>query len=228
MRKAFVMTLVLSLAGAACASKAATTAVDLKTEEQKTLYALGLVMSDNLATFNLSEGDVEYVKAGFTDGALKHKRQVELSVYGPKLRELAQSRSSAGAAAEKASGSEFLSKAALEKGAVKTPTGFIYQEITPGHGAAPAASDTVKVHYKGTLTDGTVFDSSIDRGQPAVFPLGQVIPCWTQGVAMMKVGGKAKLVCPADLAYGDQGRPPQIKPGSTLVFEVELLEIVKK
>jgi len=228
MRKAFVMTLVLSLAGAACASKAATPTVDLKTEEQKTLYALGLVMSDNLATFNLSEAEVEYVKAGFTDGALKHKRQVELTVYGPKLRELAQSRSSAGAAAEKASGSEFLSKAALEKGAVKTPTGFVYQEITPGKGAAPAASDTVKVHYKGTLTDGTVFDSSIDRGQPAVFPLGQVIPCWTQGVGMMKVGGKAKLVCPADLAYGDQGRPPQIKPGSTLVFEVELLEIVKK
>ena len=228
MRKAFVMTLVLSLAGAACASKAATPTVDLKTEEQKTLYALGLVMSDNLATFNLSEADVEYVKAGFTDGALKHKRQVELSVYGPKLRELAQSRSSAGAAAEKASGSEFVSKAALEKGAVKTPTGFVYQEITPGHGAAPAASDTVKVHYKGSLTDGTVFDSSIDRGQPAEFALNQVIPCWTQGVAMMKVGGKAKLVCPADLAYGDQGRPPQIKPGSTLVFEVELLEIVKK
>ena len=228
MRKAFVMTLVLSLAGAACASKAATPTVDLKTEEQKTLYALGLVMSDNLATFNLSEADVEYVKAGFTDGALKHKRQVELTVYGPKLRELAQSRSSAGAATEKASGSEFLSKAALEKGAVKTPTGFVYQEITPGKGASPAASDTVKVHYKGTLTDGTQFDSSIDRGQPAVFALNQVIPCWTQGVAMMKVGGKAKLVCPADLAYGDQGRPPQIKPGSTLVFEVELLEIVKK
>jgi len=228
MRKAFVMMLVLSLAGAACGKNAAAPTADLKTEEQKTLYALGLVMSDNLATFNLSEADVEYVKAGFTDGALKRKRQVEVSVYGPKLRELAQSRSTAGAAVEKASGSEFLSKAALEKGAVKTPTGFVYQEITPGHGGSPVASDTVKVHYKGTLVDGTVFDSSIDRGQPAVFALGQVIPCWTQGVGMMKVGGKAKLVCPADLAYGDQGRPPQIKPGSTLVFEVELLEIVKK
>jgi len=111
---------------------------------------------------------------------------------------------------------------------VKTAAGFVYQEVVPGKGAAPAATDTVKVHYKGTLTDGTVFDSSIDRGQPAVFPLNQVIPCWSQGVAMMKVGGKARLVCPPELAYGDRGAPPKIKPGSTLVFEVELLDIVKK
>jgi FKBP-type peptidyl-prolyl cis-trans isomerase len=85
----------------------------------------------------------------------------------------------------------------------------------------------VKVHYTGKLTDGTVFDSSVERGQPATFPLNQVIKCWTEGVAMMKVGGKAKLVCPSDIAYGDRGAPPKIKPGSTLVFDVELLEIMK-
>jgi FKBP-type peptidyl-prolyl cis-trans isomerase FkpA len=228
MRKVFVMAVVLSVAGAACSKQAAAPAVDLKTDEQKTLYALGLVMSDNLSPFNLSESDLEFVKAGLVDGAMKHKRQVDLTVYGPKLRELAQSRATAGAATEKASGSDYLSKAALEKGAVKAPTGFVYQELTPGTGKSPVPSDTVKVHYKGTLVDGTVFDSSIDRGQPAEFQLGQVIPCWTQGVGMMKVGGKAKLVCPSDLAYGDQGRPPTIKPGSTLVFEVELLDIVNK
>jgi FKBP-type peptidyl-prolyl cis-trans isomerase FkpA len=228
MRKVFVMAVVLSVAGAACSKQAAAPAVDLKTDEQKTLYALGLAMSDNLSPFNLSESDLEFVKAGLVDGAMKHKRQVDLAVYGPKLRELAQSRATAGAATEKASGSDYLSKAALEKGAVKAPTGFVYQELTPGTGKSPVPSDTVKVHYKGTLVDGTVFDSSIDRGQPAEFQLGQVIPCWTQGVGMMKVGGKAKLVCPSDLAYGDQGRPPTIKPGSTLVFEVELLDIVSK
>ena len=185
-------------------------------------------MSDNLAPFSLSETDLDYVRAGLVDGVLKRTRQVDLQVYGPKLRELAQTRATAGAVIEKASGSEFLSKAALEKGAVKTPAGFVYQEILAGKGASPVPTDTVRVHYKGTRVDGTVFDSSIERGEPAVFPLSGVIPCWTQGLQMMKVGGKARLVCPSDVAYGDQGRPPQIKPGATLVFEVELLDIVKQ
>ena len=228
MKKALVLAMTVSLAGAACHRNAQVATVDFKTEEQKTLYALGLALSDNIAPFNLSESDLDFVKAGLSDGALHRTRQVDLAVYGPKLRDLAQSRSSAGSAAEKTSGAEFLSKAALEKGAVKTAAGFVYQEVVAGKGAAPASTDTVKVHYKGTLTDGTVFDSSIDRGQPAVFPLNQVIPCWSQGVAMMKVGGKARLVCPPELAYGDRGAPPKIKPGSTLVFEVELLDIVKK
>jgi FKBP-type peptidyl-prolyl cis-trans isomerase FkpA len=228
MKKPLVLAVVLSIAGLACGAKAQSAAVDLKTDDQKTLYALGLVMSDNLATFNLSDSELELVKAGLTDGVLKHTRQVDLAVYGPKLGAMAQSRASAGAATEKAAGADFLSKAALEKGAVKTAAGFVYQEVVPGKGAAPVATDTVKVHYKGTLTDGTVFDSSIERGQPAVFPLNQVIPCWSQGVAMMKVGGKARLVCPPEMAYGDRGAPPKIKPGSTLVFEVELLDIVKK
>lgn len=227
MKKALVLAIAISVAAAACSKKSQATAVDLKTEDQKTLYALGLVMSENLNPFGLNEAEVEIVKAGFTDGALKRTRQVDLAVYGPKLRDLAQARSTAGAATEKASGGEFLSKAALEKGAVKTPAGFVIQEIKAGTGPSPTQGDTVKVHYKGTLTDGTVFDSSIDRGEPAVFPLANVIPCWSQGVQMMKVGGKSRLVCPPELAYGDRGAPPQIKPGATLNFEVELIEIVK-
>ena len=95
-------------------------------------------------------------------------------------------------------------------------------------GSAPSADDTVKVNYRGTLIDGTEFDSSYKRGQPTSFPLKNVIPCWTNGVAMMTVGSKAKLVCPSDVAYGDQGQPRAgIAGGSTLVFEIELLEIVK-
>jgi len=227
MKNALVLALAVTLAAAGCSKTSQTAAVDLKTEDQKTLYALGLVMSENLNPFGLNEAEVEIVKAGFTDGALKRTRQVDLAVYGPKLRDLAQARSTAGAAAEKTSGGEFLSKAALEKGAVKTPAGFVIQEIKAGTGASPTQGDTVKVHYKGTLIDGTVFDSSIDRGEPAVFPLANVIPCWGQGVQMMKVGGKSRLVCPPELAYGDRGAPPHIKPGATLNFEVELLEIVK-
>lgn len=228
MKNALLLALAVCVAAAACTKTAQAPAVDLKTEDQKTLYALGLVMSENLNTFSLSEAEVELVKAGFSDGALKRTRQVDLAVYGPKLRDLAQARSSAGAAVEKASGGEFLARAALEKGAVKTPAGFVIQEITPGTGPSPTKTDTVKVHYRGTLIDGTVFDSSLDRGEPVVFPLANVVPCWTQGVQMMKVGGKSRLVCPPELAYGDRGAPPKIKPGATLNFEVELIEIVKK
>ncbi|HEX9450521.1 MAG TPA: FKBP-type peptidyl-prolyl cis-trans isomerase, partial [Burkholderiales bacterium] len=105
--------------------------------------------------------------------------------------------------------------------------GAIVTTLKEGKGPSPKAADTVKVHYQGTLVDGTVFDSSIQRGQPATFPLGNVIKCWTEGVQEIKVGGKSRLVCPAAIAYGDRGSPPAIKPGATLIFEVELIEIVK-
>ena len=128
---------------------------------------------------------------------------------------------------EKKAGQAYLDKAAAEKGATRTTSGLIITTLKPGTGASPKATDRVKVHYHGTLTDGTVFDSSVQRGEPIVLPLNGVIRCWTEGVQMMKVGGKSRFVCPADLAYGERGAPPRIKPGATLVFEVELLEIVK-
>lgn len=108
----------------------------------------------------------------------------------------------------------------------KTPSGIVITTLTEGSGASPKATDTVKVQYRGTLTDGKEFDSSYKRGQPASFPLNRVVPCWTEGLQTMKVGGKAKLVCPPELAYGSRGQGP-IPPNSTLVFEVELLEITK-
>lgn len=118
-----------------------------------------------------------------------------------------------------------LDQAAAEPGAVRTPSGMVYRELTAGKGESPKATDVVTVNYRGTLTDGTEFDSSYKRNEPAQFPLNRVIPCWTEGVQKMKVGGKSKLTCPSNLAYGEQGSPPTIPGGATLIFEVELLGI---
>ena len=121
------------------------------------------------------------------------------------------------AAASKA----YLEKAAAEPGAVRTPSGLVYRELRAGTGTSPIATDTVTVNYRGTLIDGKKFDSN----DGAKFPLNQVIPCWTEGVQKMKVGGKAQLVCPASIAYGESGSPPDIPGGATLIFEIELLGI---
>jgi FKBP-type peptidyl-prolyl cis-trans isomerase FkpA len=227
--------MLVTLAGAsACKAEAqppspapaAAAAGTLATEEDKTLYALGLVLGRNVTDFGLNPREMEIVRRGFTDAATGAKQEVDIQVYGPKVRELARAKQKDRAAAQAAAGATFLDAAAKETGAVKTPSGMVYIEQRKGTGPQPKATDTVKVNYKGTLTDGKTFDSSYDRGQPAQFPLNGVIPCWTEGVAKMNVGGKAKLICPANLAYGDRGSPPVIPGGSTLVFEVELLEIV--
>lgn len=206
---------------------AAAAPIELKTDEQKTLYALGLVISRNLSSFNLTAAELEMVEAGLTDGVLARQPRVDLEVYGPQIRQLHDARLATAAAAEKKAGRTFLDRAAAGKGAARTASGLVIVTIKPGTGPLPKATDTVKVHYHGTLIDGTVFDSSVERGEPATFPLSRVIPCWSEGLQLVKVGGKSRLVCPPDLAYGDRGARPRIKPGATLVFEVELLEIVK-
>ena len=118
-----------------------------------------------------------------------------------------------------------LAAAAKEPGATQTTSGLVYRALKDGTGAAPKATDLVKVHYRGTFPDGREFDSSYKRNEPAEFPLNQVIPCWTEGVQRMKVGGKAKLTCPPAIAYGARGAGNVIPPNATLLFEVELLGI---
>jgi len=202
-------------------------APEVTTDEHKTLYALGLALSQSLSSFTLSAAELEIVKAGLTDGALQRTPQVALQAFLPKVQELQRTRLAAVAAAEQKAGEAFLAKAATAKGATQTDSGLVITTLTPGTGASPTASDTVKVHYHGTLVDGTVFDSSVQRGEPATFRLNGVIKCWTEGVQRMQVGGKSRLTCPPQLAYGDRGAPPRIKPGATLIFEVELLDVVK-
>ncbi|HEY6554228.1 MAG TPA: FKBP-type peptidyl-prolyl cis-trans isomerase [Vicinamibacteria bacterium] len=212
---------------AASPSPAAATG-DLQTDEQKVLYALGIMLGRNVANLNISEAELELVKRGLADGATGKTPAVEMEQFAPKIQQFAQARAAAQAVAEKGKAQAFRDAAAKEPGAVVTNTGLVFTSLKAGTGTSPSASDTVKVHYRGTLTNGTEFDSSYKRGQPIEFPLNGVIPCWTEGVQKMKIGEKAKLVCPSEIAYGDRGSPPAIPGGATLVFEVELLGIVKK
>jgi FKBP-type peptidyl-prolyl cis-trans isomerase FkpA len=209
-----------------CGADAPKARTELK-EEEKTPYALGVMVGQSLESFALTPQEVELVKAGIDDAVRSKPLITDAQEYREKVQEWQRSRIAVLMTKEKEAGTAFATKAATEKGATKTATGIVVTQLTPGTGASPAASDQVKVHYEGKLTDGKVFDSSIARGEPATFPLDGVIPCWTEALQLMKVGGKNRIVCPQELAYGERGSPPLIRPGATLVFDVELLEIVK-
>ena len=233
MKRFALVLLPLALSFAACKGGPGTTASAgaagaPQTEEQKTFYALGRAMGRSVQVFELAPDELEFVKQGLADQATNKPSDISIETYGPKIQELARTRSTKRAEKEKVAGAAFLEKAAKEPGAEKLPSGVVVKVTEPGTGASPAATDTVKVHYEGTLENGTVFDSSKKRGQPATFALNQVIPCWTEGVQKLKVGGKAVLTCPAAAAYGDRGAPPNIPGGATLKFEVELLGIEPK
>jgi FKBP-type peptidyl-prolyl cis-trans isomerase len=202
-------------------------AVELATEDQKTIYALGFAQGERLDAFALTPEELEVMMAGLRDGAQHKQSGVAMDVYGPKINALAQARATQVAAKEKEAGASFLASEAAADGATKTASGLIKRVVKEGSGASPAATDTVKVHYHGTLRDGSVFDSSVERGTPAEFPLNRVIPCWTEALASMQVGEKAHITCPSEIAYGDRGMPPKIKGGAALAFDVELIEIVK-
>ena len=189
------------------------------TDDEKAIYSIGLSIYGSLSQFNLSPAELELVKKAMSDAAAG-KPAVDLQTWGPKIEPIMKARVGKVSAA-------FLAKAASEPGAIKTPSGLIYKELKPGTGASPAAEDKVKVNYRGTFVNGKEFDSSYSRHEPAEFALNGVIRCWTEGVLKMKPGGKARLVCPSDIAYGDQGRPG-IPGGSTLIFEIELLSVAGK
>ena len=221
MLKLIVAFLVVLLAAPSIAADIPTT------EEQKTLYALGMLVSRSLAVFDLNPAELEFVKQGITDAGTGKSPAVDISVYNDKVQELARSRRKAQGEKLASVNKEFIEKAAGEKGAVKTDSGMVYLSLKEGEGNSPVSTDTVKVNYRGTLPDGKEFDSSFKRGKPAEFRLDGVIKCWTEGLQRMKVGGKAKLVCPSTLAYGEAGAGDLILPGATLVFEVELLDVRK-
>jgi FKBP-type peptidyl-prolyl cis-trans isomerase FkpA len=220
-----VILLAAGAAHAAGSSSSAGAGPKFKSEDDKTLYAMGVMISQQLKAFSLSDAELDVVKSGLADGARGKTGGFNPEEYGGKIRELQTARAKSTAERERTQGKAFIEKAAAEQGATKTASGAVYKVTQEGTGDSPKATDQVKVNYEGRLIDGTVFDSSIKRGQPATFPLNRVIPCWTEGVQLMKAGGKSRLVCPAELAYGDRGTPT-IPPGATLVFDVELLEVL--
>jgi len=209
-----------------------------KSEDEKTAYAIGVSFANYLSTslekpkefdINLSK---DIVLKGIQDAFAGKPAITEadsrkaLQAFDKRLSELSTAKAKAKAEATKKAGDEFRAKFEKQEGVKKTASGLLYQVMKEGTGASPKATDTVQVQYKGTLIDGTQFDSSYDRGQPATFPLDRVISGWTEGVQLMKEGAKYKFVIPPQLAYGDHDSPT-IPANSTLVFEVELLKVGK-
>jgi len=197
----------------------------VETDDQKVSYGLGMMIGEQLKQF----GDVDFelfmqgLEAQNGDSETAITVQEAQAVLQTRQQELVEAQR---AEADAASGA-FLEENAARDEVTVTDSGLHYEVLEDSDGEKPALEDTVSVHYVGTLTDGTEFDSSIARGEPATFPLQGVIPGWTEGLQLMPVGSKYRFVIPSDLAYGDRGAPPTIGPGATLVFEVELLEITE-
>ncbi|MDD2772707.1 MAG: FKBP-type peptidyl-prolyl cis-trans isomerase [Elusimicrobiales bacterium] len=202
-------------------------AVQVK-DNSKTLYSLGYLIGQNVdfETLMLTSMEYKQLEAGFADAARNSEPKYVIAESTADLRVFAEERAAVRTASEKTKGEAYAAKRLQEKGAAKLASGVIIISEKEGSGPMPAATDTVKVDYEGSLIDGTVFDSSIQRGTPAEFPLNAIIPCWSEALQKMKAGAKATLVCSSSAAYGDAGRPRKIPGGATLVFKVSLLEIV--
>lgn len=202
-------------------------------DDEKAIYALGAAMGaqagEQVKPLKLTPAELELMKKGFGASLAGQKPEFPVEQYLPKLQARAEANAKALGDAERKKSAEFLARAAQEPGVEKTASGLLFKSVSPGKGASPKPTDVVAVHYRGTLTDGTEFDSSAKHGGPATFQLNGVIPCWTEAVSRMKVGEKARIVCPSEIAYGDRVPPGgPIPPGATLCFDVELLAINPK
>ena len=201
--------------------------VSLESDDDKTFYAMGYMLGGNLQRLSLSDKELAALYKGVAAASKNEKSEVDMAKFQNRIQEVFKARMDKVAAKEKDAGKAFVEKFVKDEAATKTESGLAYKVMKEGTGATPGAEDVVEVHYHGTLTDGTVFDSSVERGKTISFPLNRVIKGWTEGLQIMKEGGKTKFVIPADLAYGEAGAPPKIPGGATLVFEVELFKVTK-
>jgi FKBP-type peptidyl-prolyl cis-trans isomerase len=228
MKATLIVLSVIALMATGCFEKGAgKLGKEPKTDTEKTIYTLGQMDSRRLQNFDLSADEFQVWVKGVKDGLDGDTGKIDMQAFSKEISKLGDERSKRVAESEKKEALNYLAKMKKEEGAEVLASGVIFQNVKEGEGEMPAADSMVKVHYHGTLRSGEVFDSSVDRGSPATFPLNRVIPCWTEAVQKIKVGGKAKVTCPSDKAYGDRGAPPKIKPGAALTFDIELLEIVK-
>jgi FKBP-type peptidyl-prolyl cis-trans isomerase len=202
------------------------TNVSMETQAEKFSYSLGMDIGKNIQDQAFDSLNVELVAKGVKDVLGDKETAVSFDDSQEIIRTFLTAMQAEKAEVTIGEGSTFLTENGQKEGVVTTESGLQYEVIVAGEGAKPAATNEVKVHYHGTLTDGTVFDSSVDRGQPASFPLNRVIPGWTEGVQLMSVGSKYRFTVPSELAYGEAGAGQLIGPNAVLIFEVELLEIL--
>ncbi len=218
MKKLLLATLITATCSVAHAE------VDLSDEQKNLSYSLGLLLGDR---FTKRFGDLDYdvLIEGLSQAHEGKETQISMQEAQTNLQTFEQAAMQKAQAAAAAEGMKYLEENKAKDGVMVTDSGLQYEVMTEGDGPKPTAEDTVSVHYVGTLLDGTEFDSSVARGQPAEFPLNGVIPGWTEGLQLMNTGSKYRFVIPSDLAYGERGQGQSIGPGATLIFEVELLEI---
>jgi FKBP-type peptidyl-prolyl cis-trans isomerase FklB len=197
----------------------------LETEMEKVSYSLGVSVANSVKAQGLQSIDAKAVGKAFEDVFEGKELVISEEEANVILQEYFQKLANKALEENQAAGKKFLLENAKRDGVVTTASGLQYEVLAQGSGASPKATDEVTVHYHGTLTDGRVFDSSVERGQPATFPVNGVIPGWIEALQLMNVGSKYKLFIPSDLAYGERGAGQMIGPNSTLIFEVELISI---
>ncbi len=222
--KNFIILTMFLFALASCKQGGGPGNVQLSTDQDKTVYTIGNMFGSRVKSLELNEHELTILYQGLYDAALGKPEQVEVAKYHAQVQTFFRDRMSKVTDQEKEKGTKFIEVFLKEPDTKKTESGLAYKILQEGAGANPKATDEVEVHYRGTLIDGTEFDSSLNKNKIS-FPLNRVIKGWTEGLQLIKAGGKIKLVIPSDLAYGDHGAPPKIPGGATLVFEVELFQI---
>lgn len=206
---------------------AAAASAEPSTDREKILYTMGAMLGFPVSSLELTDAEIAWIRQGLTDSAERKPLRVAAGAWMPQVSDFTHKRLADVAASERAREKPYYQREAARPGTVRHPSGILYRELRAGTKPGPGKTGRVFVAYTGTLTDGTVFDSSTPMGRPIVFDIEKVIPCWQSALPLMKAGGRAQIVCPPETAWGDVGNPPGVKPGATIVFDLELVEVLK-